>query len=240
MISFYKEPKSIERFHMYLQLLEGGSDSHRGGELNFPISGFNPMAGEHIFERLIELRELNAEQIVEEVIAELNQNSCVKNLNSTLQVALNVSDDLKGGWTNRFTSDYDSKFKINGLVARNFCTPILWASEPFSKELIRIRAQEYIFRTIYWETNAKPITLKEHVNQELFVAENVGVKFEYKDRDFQDVQRFFEENMDTENYHVIFNFFYGDAASNSLGFPIYESIKDVTGYNYVRLLASKG
>ncbi|MDQ3110027.1 MAG: hypothetical protein M3R17_09045 [Bacteroidota bacterium] len=94
--------------------------------------------------------------------------------NDQFKVAINVSDDLKGGWTNRFTSDYDSKFRINALVKRKFCTPLFWASEAYSEELIRRRTLHYCYRSIYWLQNPKPETLQEHIEMEKFVVTESG------------------------------------------------------------------
>ena len=107
-----------------------------------------------------ELKKLDAEKIIEETLNDLNENNLSKNSNRNFKVAINLSDDLKGGWTNRFTSDYDSKYKINGLFSRNFCTPIFWSSEIFTEDIIRQRTLEYTFRTVYWLNNPKPKTLK--------------------------------------------------------------------------------
>ncbi|NOT93899.1 hypothetical protein [Ferruginibacter sp.] len=228
MIDLYEKPRTFERFQEYLKTLQGGT---KGG-LAMPIAGFNPMAKEHILDSLKELKKLGAEQIIEETLNNLNDNVSLKSLNRKFKVAINLSDDLKGGWTNRFTTDYDSKFKINGLFNRNFCTPIFWTSEKFTKDVIRERTLEYIFRAVYWLTKPKPKTLKEHLEQEIFVASQVKSKGKFQETDFISLNKFYEDNKNTDNYHIIFNFFYGDTASASLKFPTYAVIENVTGFEY--------
>lgn len=228
MIDFYEQPKTFQRFQEYLKTLQGDTE----GDLAIPISGFNPMAKEHLLDKLQELKILGAEQIIEKILNDLNDKSFSKISNRNFKVAINLSDDLKGGWTNRFTSDYDSKFKINGLLSRNFCTPIFWSSEIFTKDIIRERTLEYIFRTIYWLTNPKPNTLKEHVEQEIFVASQTKNKGNCLETDFAELDKFYNDNKNTENHHIIFNFFYGDKASESLGFPTYGIVENVTGFYY--------
>jgi hypothetical protein len=111
MIDFYKKPLNDLRFQEYLSLLKGDSKD----DMALPIGGFNPMAKEHILEKLEEFKKINAEQIIKEALDHLNLDGFAKSTSRDFKVAINVSDDLKGGWTNRFTSDYDSKFRFSGL-----------------------------------------------------------------------------------------------------------------------------
>lgn len=228
MIDLYEKPRTVERFQAYLDTLQGGKKDN----LAMPISGFNPMAKEHLLDKLKELKSLAAEQVIEETLNELNDNHFSKNSDRNFKVAINLSDDLKGGWTNRFTSDYDSKFKINGLFSRNFCTPIFWSSESFTKDIIKERALAYIFRTVYWLSKPKPKTLKEHLAQEIFVASQTKNKNKFQKTNFEALEKFYKDNENTDNYHLIFNFFYGDKASASLGFPTYGIIENITGFDY--------
>lgn len=228
MIDLYEQPRTFERFQEYLNILQGDTK----GDLAIPISGFNPMAKEHLLDKLKELKYLGAEEVIKEALKDLNDQWISKNPKRNFKVALNLSDDLKGGWTNRFTSDYDSKFGFNGLINRDFCTPIFWTSEDFTKDEIRKRTLEYTFRTIYWLTNPKPKTLKEHLEQEIFVATEIKRKDKFQETDFKDLDKFYKDHQNSDNYHIIFNFFYGDNASKSLEFPTYRMVEDITGFDY--------
>lgn len=228
MIDLYEKPKTFERFQEYLNILQGD----KKGDLSIPIGGFNPMAKEHLLDRLQELKTLGAEKIIKETLCYLNGMNSSKNSDRKFKVAINLSDDLKGGWTNRFTSDYDSKFKFNGLFSRNFCTPIFWSSESFTPDLIRERTLEYVFRTVYWLNKPKPKTLREHLDQEIFVAKQSKSNYKIQKTDFEDLDKFYKDNENTDSYHVIFNFFYGDKASASLGLPTYGIVEGITGFDY--------
>lgn len=128
--ALYQKPPSKKRFEEYIHKLQGPTK----GNLNFPIGGFNPMAKEHALQKIKELKSLQAENIIAETLNELNKK--IKSDHSrTIKVILNLADDLKGGWTNRYTTDFDSKFKINALVTRNFCTPFFWTSEDYNPNL---------------------------------------------------------------------------------------------------------
>jgi hypothetical protein len=235
MIDLYEKPRTFERFQAYLKTLQGDTK----GDLVVPIGGFNPMAKEHLLDRLKDLKSLGAEQIITEILNDLKDNDFSKKSNRIFKVVINVSDDLRGGWTNRFTSDYDSKFKINGLFSRNFCTPIFWSSENFTEDLIRERTLEYIFRTVYWPTNPKPKTLKEHLEQEIFVATETKGSSIFQESTFDGLDKFYKNNENTDNYHIIFNFFYGDKAAASLEFPTYGIVENVTGFDYAKKVAQR-
>jgi hypothetical protein len=210
MVDLYEKPRDATRFQAYLKLLQGDTK----GDLAMPISGFNPMAKPHLLEKLTELKAIQAEIIVQKTLFDLNRTLKPAPKSPVFKVALNVLDDAKGGWTNRFTSDYDSKFKINALVKRQFCTPIFWSSEPYNAHLVRERTLECAFRAVYWLNHSKPSSLKEHVEQEKFAAQKNCIVFA-KSADF------YAKYCESDSYHVIFNFLYGDEASESLGLPIF-------------------
>ena len=202
------------------------------GDLAFPISGFNPMAKEHVLDQLKEFKKIGAEQIMEDALADINIRFRSHFPNRRFKVALNISDDLKGGWTNRYTSDYDSKFKMNGLISRDFCTPVFWTSEKIIPAEIKRRTLEYAFRVIYWLTNPKPLTLKEHVLQENFVYQQMVYRNEEEVRCPSQLYDFYLQHEYSSDYTLIFNFFYGDKASLSLGFPTYGINSDITGFDH--------
>jgi hypothetical protein len=232
MLDMYDKPRSVERFQTYLTTLQGTTK----GELVLPIVGFNPMAREHIQAKLLQLKALKAEQYMTDVLQDLPHHLRKHHSNRHFKVALNLLDDLHGGWTNRFTSDFDSKFKISGLVNRNFCTPFFWASEAITKETIQERTLEYVWRSIYWVSNRKPIRLKDYVAQETFVATNVRKKSNQPKSDFKNLTVWYQLQQDNDDYTVIFNFFYGDAASKSLGVPTFGVEEGKTGFEYVYYL----
>ena len=197
------------------------------------------MAKEHISQKIKELKDVDAEKLINQVLEALNVEFESQD-SKIIKVVLNLADDMKGGWTNHYTADFDSKFKLNALVTRNFCTPHIWSSENYNETLVKQRAQEYVYRTIYWLTNSKLNTLEDYLKQEIYVCQRTGKNPKPKVMEKCDfIEQFYRENREQDDYSMLFNFFYGDIASKSLNYPAY-GIRDINGYEYAALLANKG
>ena len=228
MLGLYGQPRSPARFQNYLKLLQGDSK----GDLVLPIGNFNPMAKEHVVEKLQELKIMKAEQLIAKILSDLNKTTTSSKENSVFKVALNVADDLHGGWTNKYTVDYDSKFKFNALFERQFCVPILFTSETFTEELIIQRTKEYCFRSVNWLTHSKPKTLEQHVNQEIFISMMCRPSEKLSKQGFQKLDSFYKLHQKTDHYDIIFNFFYGDTICKTLNFPLHNVEEDFGGFKY--------
>ncbi len=235
MESLYSRAISPLRFQEYLSKLQGDSKD----DLVIPIMGFNPMAKEHLLQKVRLLQAFKAEALAVEALQSLNLKLHVAH-NLTLKLVLNVADDLKGAWTNFYTTDFDSKFKFKALIDRNFCTPYFWSSEEdehYNESLIKQRVQEYALRTIYWLDHTKPIKLEDHLKQELFVCTNTrSISPSFDEETFKQVEAYYKQHKSSEDYSVLFNFFYGDKASASLNYPCY-GIESLNGFEFANILA---
>ena len=175
---------------------------------------------------------MDAEQLAGEALKKIND-SFPDNSDKTIGVVLSVSDDLGGAWSHRYETDYSSKFKIGPLVKRSFCTPQFWTSEDFHDALVVQRTREYAYRTIYWLEHAAPVTLAEHVQQELYVHKNSGFGGErLSNAEFVEVNEYFSKHRHAPDYNLIFNFFYGDEASSELGYSRY-GLPQLAGIRYL-------
>jgi hypothetical protein len=74
MIDLYERPRTFERFQEYLKILQGKEKD----DLEIPIVGFNPMAKEHVLDKLRELEQLGAENVIKETLDSLNAHLSVK------------------------------------------------------------------------------------------------------------------------------------------------------------------
>lgn len=228
----YSLPRNQKRFEHYLFLLQGPKKE----DLILPIGGFNPMGKENVLQKLRELKTLGAEAILSEEMENVNAN-ITSNATQNISVAINLSDDVGGLWSNLYTSDYTNKFDFNAIARRNFCTPYFWTSEEFSKELIAVRSKEYMYRTLHWLEHGKPITLEDHINQEVFVERKTfGENKKSPKSHVERIEQFYMENKQSEDYNLIFNFLYGDVASKALGYSCH-GMEERSGFRYARHLA---
>ena len=222
----YSKPRAPQRFKEYLAMLQGDTKD----DMSLPIVGFNPMAKDHILDKIAELEALQAEELITEVLREISTPSAGNTID-TITVILNVADDLMGAWTNRYTTDYDSKFKLSAFIERKFCVPHFWTSESYSTELIENRTRTYAYRILYLLNHPMPVTLQDHVNQEIYVARSANLHSTIDESAYKILDRFYQQHRDSEDHSLIFNFFYGDDASESLGYRTF-GIKGATGFDY--------
>lgn len=228
MLELYRTPPGPQRFHAYLTLLHGDTN-----DLSLPLGGYNPMAKEEGIQRLRDLHSRNAEQVARETLVALNVAVANRHPGKLIRLAINLCDDVQGGWTNRYTSDYDSKFKINALLNRDFCTPVFWTSESFTKASIRQRVLEYAWRTVYRQSKEAPLTLQEHLAQEAFVMKHFPAP---ESQSLANAEKLYQHYKHTDDYHTIFNFLYGSRASASLEFPVRFPQDEMAGFRYAAFM----
>lgn len=217
MIELYKEPDLSKRFNKYLSLMQGGD----ADDMRIPISGYNPMAKQHVLDYLLKLKESNIEETIVSTIDTINKTLKSKDKNN-YTVVLNVCDHIGGAWTQRFSTDYENKFKSDGLVKRKFCPLYFWVNEQISNLIIKDRMSSSIYRTIYQTKHSVPITLDQHIKQETF-ASSKGEFNSTQTIVFGDttLTEFYNQHKLTQDHSLIFNFLYGDQASGVMGYKPY-------------------
>ena len=226
MLEYYNLPRGFERFREYISLLTGGT----GDDMKLPIGGFNPMGKEHVAERLIGLKNLDAEKLVSEILNKMSPQFANVDPAGEYKVSISLADDLKGGWTNRFTTDYQHKFNTSAFLKRRFITIQFWTSDTLSIELIASRTMESIFRLVYQLQFPKQETLEEHIRQEAFVNNKLKLVSGINPVDVAYYQRFYREHKDSIDYPLIFNFLYGDRAAENLGYKPMGIKDDFVGF----------
>ncbi len=233
MLLLYGLPIGRQRFDAYLQLLH----SDRVGDLSRPIGGFNPMAKGHVREQLLMLKKMNMEQVVAETLNELNQNT--QETSQPFEVAVNLSDDLMGGWTNRYASDYQSKFRLSALIRRRFCVVTLWTSEPATEALIRSRTRSACQRSMYAEQHGTPRSLRQHLLQELNVMQHAGREYSATEEP-ERYKELYQQHKETQDESLLLDLIYGDPAAQALGRIPPGLREEFAGFRYLTYLADRG
>jgi len=232
MKEFYALPRDRKRFDTYLKLMLNDTKE----DVELPIAAYNPMGKELVIRKLNELIELEAEVLLENEVLEINKKHSI-NDGRKIKVAISIVDDMEGAWSNKWVTDYKSKFDFDSLLKRNFCLPTFWSSETLSKEKVSNRVKSYLYRTLYWIDHGKPETLQEHINQELYV-ESMQEELPQKSLG-SDFVRFMKGELNknhlSTNYGYIVNFFYGDEACASLNYTTH-GFEENAGFKFLKSL----
>ena len=145
------------------------------GRFGAAARGDEPDGNHHVPALIDEYLALGAEDIAKEAVSAIARRAgtLVPPDKADFKVALVVSDDLKGGWTNRWASDIH---RIEGaaITKRGWLVGILWTSEPASEQNVRDAVLTSIYRAEYLQTNAAPATLGEMLDQEGFAMARAG------------------------------------------------------------------
>lgn len=235
MIALYEQPIGEARFQSYLKLLQGNTKS----DLALPIGGFNPMAKPHVLEQLQALKALDIEAVMAKTISALPQHSLFSPLEPVLHISFCLADDWKGGWTNRYTTDYAAKFSLNPLISRGFCSVLFWTSEAIDVGLVASRTLEYAARYAYWQQYHRPKTLGEHIRQETAVSAFNKKSVDISEKDRLLIEAYYQEHKESQDESRIFNFLYGDDACANLAHPAYGIPGSFTGFKWAVTLAKK-
>ena len=230
----YRMPRDRTRFAHYLRLLQGPN----GDEMELPIAGFNPMGKALALQKLEELLALDAEERAIPILAQANR-TLIATEKRTIRVALNLIDDVEGAWSNFYATHYKNKFEPEGLLNRNFCTPVFWTSESVTTDIIDRRIKEQVYRTLYWLAHGTPATLRACVEQEVYVQRHGGAPTVQADAAvLARMKEYYEQHNDTTDYARLLNFFYGDEASRTLNYAEY-GIPPNGGFAYAASLAGR-
>ncbi|MBA3943546.1 MAG: hypothetical protein H0X37_03180 [Herpetosiphonaceae bacterium] len=209
----YTIPLGWTRFHTYIETMTGGTD-----DIILPLVGMNPMGNEHISALLDTLIGFDAEAVATAALTEAVQR--LTTVDRQFRVALIVSDDLRGGWTNRYFSEMQSRFEMTSMLKRHWIITTIWTSETWSPEKVRAEVLAQIYRAAYTQCFGLPKTLRQMLRQEglaaLFAATEMP---ELVPDELAYSREVIQPHLDTTEYPTIFACLFGDEAASSAGYP---------------------
>jgi hypothetical protein len=215
-------PRGMERFSAYLKTIMNDN----GDDVSLvPMISMNPMGREHVTERLDELLALDADMIASETVAEAVTR--FGGLEGEFKHGLVVMDDVRGGWTNRTTSDFAFRFSWSFPVKRPWITTPLWVSESVSRQSVRQLVLMSIFRVAYSQQNSTPKTLSQMMAQEGAAGVFAGLHPQYDDEELDYSRYVITPYLETTDYSAQIAALYGDEAARSLGYQPLGLSKDV-------------
>jgi len=215
-------PRGMERFQQYLRTI-GGKD---GDHLELPsLVIMNPMGKEHVTALLDALLAMDADGIAARALAEAATQ--LANEPGDHKAALVVADDLMGGWTNRYATEFTLRFPGGSSVQRPlprwtkhfWVNGVLWSSEPASERTVREAILTAVYRTAYWQRHGPARTLGDMLAQEGNVMARAGCTGPVLDEeDIAYTREVLTPFLDADDMRTAIECMFGDAAGKTLGF----------------------
>lgn len=214
-------PRGYERFVQYLRTLltEDGTDI----ELP-PLAIMNPMGKDHVTALLDALLAFDADAVGARAAAEASAR--LADVPGDFKAALVVTDDLMGGWTNR----YDYEFKLRFGPARFrfrtappkrpiWVTGVLWSSEAHTERSVREALLTVAYRLEYMHQHGPARTLRDMLAQEGHVMTMAGCTGPVLDAEDLDYTReVLAPFLDADDMRTAVECMFGDPAGRTLGF----------------------
>jgi hypothetical protein len=215
----YNMPRGFERFQEYLRTMIDPDT----GDLKLPLVAMNPMGKDHLPPFLDKLLEMDADGAAARATSEAQ--SVLAGEPGDYKVCLVVSDDLRGGWTNRYTTEFDYRFRPKAYYKRGGIAGILWTSETYTPEQVREEVQLCLFRAAYIQRHGYARTLGEMVTQESYamsqtaprMAGSTGPALDSDDLAY--TREVLASHLDKTGHPTVIAALYGDVAARQLGYP---------------------
>jgi hypothetical protein len=217
----YALPRGMERFREYIRTMTDADT----GDLALPLVAMNPMGKDHVPALIDEYLAMGAEAIAETAVASAvtdrgRLSSPPAEADRAFRVALVVSDDLKGGWTNRWASEFSHRIEGAAITKRGWLVGILWTSEPASADRVRDAVLTSIYRADYLRTHPEPTTLGEMMEQEGYAMSRAGCAAPTLDEeDLSYTRDVIGPLRDLRDRATVIAALFGDPAASALGYP---------------------
>lgn len=206
----YSLPRGMERFREYLKALQNDARD----DLELPLVGMNPMAKEHVPALLDAYLALDADAIAARAVAGAQAEG-----EGSYRVALVLHDDAKGGWTNRWTTEFSLRFETGAMRKRGWIVAPLWSSEEPSAAAVESAVLVAIHRTSFIVRNGEATTLRARMQQEGEALRRAGARVTLDAEELAYTREVLARHLDSSSMPTTVAALFGDHAADSLSFP---------------------
>ena len=220
-------PRDYNRFKQYIATIY--AHNRFGLELP-PLVAMNPMGKEHVTARLDAYFALDADTIAADAANEASKQLLDESWD--IKAALVISDDLMGGWTNRYACEFNQRFGPDHLrfsetrkselprwLTHFWITGLIWSSEPASAQAARAAMSAAVHRLAYLQRHGPAKTLRDMMRQEGHVMAAAGCTGPtLEDDDFAYTREVIAPFLDADDMRTAIECLFGDAAGRTLGF----------------------
>jgi hypothetical protein len=220
-------PRNYARFRRYLRTMI----DYDGQTVELPpLMWMNPMGKDHVTDLLDALLALDADALATQAAAEASTR--LADEPGDILIALVIADDLLGGWTNRYASEFTLRFgpdqqRLPPMRTRirsawlkyNWLSAVLWSSEPASARAVCEAILTAAYRIAYVQRHGPARTLRDMLSQEGHVMAAAGCAGPVLDAEDLDYTRnVLAPYLDAEDMRSGIECLFGDAAGRTLGF----------------------
>jgi hypothetical protein len=217
-------PRDYGRFQQYLRTIL--NEDRTEVELP-PLVVMNPMGKDHVTALLDSLLALDADSIAARTVAEVSTE--LTSEPGDYKIALVIADDLMGGWTNRYATEFTFRFPRGSISVTEsglprwlkhfWLTAVLWSSEPATERAVREAIRAATYRAAYWQRHGCARTLHDMLAQEGHVMAKAGCTSPVLDEDdIAYTREVLIPFLDADDVRTCIECLFGDAAGRTLGF----------------------
>ncbi len=216
----YRLPRSMERFGEYLRTMVGDSEDNLAIP---PLVAMNPMAREHVPALIDDYLRLGAEKVAAQAVEELPE--VTKQFTEEIKLGLVVLDDLRGGWTSRYVSEFQLRCGQNPRAGKKakeralWLTVPLWRSDRASCETVRLEVLLTLYRAEYRRQHGPSLTIRQMLAQEGYCMARAGWRGPaLEPEELEYTRAVIAEHLDAQDMPTAIAALFGDPAAASLGF----------------------
>ena len=218
-------PRNHDRFRQYLRTIA----TLDGTGLKLPsLLVMNPMGKDHVTALLDAYLTLDADGIAARAVADASAG--LVDEPGDFKATLVVADDLMGGWTNRYATEFSLRFPEatihclpeTGLprwTKHVWVTGVLWSSEAASERTAREAILTAVYRMVYWQRHGPARKLRDRLAQEGHIMALAGCTGPVLDaEDIAYTREVLIPYLDADDMRTAIECLFGDAAGRTLGF----------------------
>ncbi len=207
-------PRDRARFDAYIDTLTGSGS----GDMALPLSAMNPMGREHVPALLDQYIAADTDEWASRAVGAREPD--LAQFPGTFRVCLVIADDARGGWTNRYTTEFSHRFESRAMMKRGWVVGLVWTSEPAVADVAVLEALVSVYRAAWISEHGYSRTLRDMLAQEGWAMARAGCTEPILDgEDLAYTRVAIAPHLDASDRATLVACLFGDAAARALGYP---------------------
>ena len=210
----YAMPRDRGRFDAYIARMTDPAT----GDLALPLSNMNPMGKEHVPALLDQYLAADTDGQAGRAVQACQPS--LDHIPGSYRVCLVIADDAKGGWTNRYTTEYAHRFESRAMLKRRWIVGLLWTSEPAVADTAVLEVLVSVHRAAWLAQHDSPRSLGGMLAQEGWAMTRAGcTQPSLEAEDLAYTRDAIAPHLDASDRATLVACVFGDQAARALGYP---------------------